>query len=166
MNFDLSHAETWVTIGLLLFFVLLFVLKVPTLIWTQLGDKGAAIRSELDEAVKIRLEAQELLNTIKAQKADAEQRAKDMIKKAEEDAKLLTAQAEANLENSLKRRREQAEQKIAQAALQAEADVKAAATDLAVSMAEKLLLADAMASKTDPRIDDSIEQLKTRIKAS
>jgi F-type H+-transporting ATPase subunit b len=165
MNFDLSHAETWVTIGLLLFFVLLFVLKVPTLIWTQLGDKGAAIRSELDEAVKIRLEAQELLNSIKAQKADSEQRAKDMLKKAEEDAKLLTAQAEANLEKSLNRRREQAEQKIAQAALQAEADVKAAATDLAVSMAEKLLLADAIASKTDPRIDHSIEQLKTRIKA-
>jgi len=166
MNFDLSYAETWVTIGLLLFFAILFFAKVPGMIWTQLGDKGAAIRAELDEAVKIRLEAQELLNSIKAQKTDAEQRAKDMIKKAEEDAKLLTAQAEAKLEDNLKRRREQAEQKINQAALQAEAEVKSAAADMAVSVAEKILLAEAMVAKTDNRINGAIEQLESRIKAS
>ncbi|MFN3230243.1 MAG: ATP F0F1 synthase subunit B, partial [Asticcacaulis sp.] len=62
---DFSNPETWVRIGLLLFFGLLVVLKVPGAIVKALDAKTQAIKAEMDEALRIRQEAQELLNSLK-----------------------------------------------------------------------------------------------------
>ncbi|MCR6661410.1 MAG: hypothetical protein NVV72_19595 [Asticcacaulis sp.] len=64
----LTEAEFWVRAALVIFFLILFVTKVPGKLWTSLGDTGKAVRAELDEAVRIRQEATDLLNSIKAQR--------------------------------------------------------------------------------------------------
>lgn len=159
---DFSNPETWVQICLGLFFLLLFFMGVPKKLWDSLGATGDAVRAELDQAVSIRQEAQELLNSIKVQKLAAEQKARDIISQAEADAQVMAEEARIKLAESLKRRQEQAEKKIAQAEARAEAEVKAAAADMAAQIAETILVAQAAKAKSDASIDQAISQVATR----
>ena len=160
LNF--ADIETWVRLALVIFFVILIVARVPGNIWKTLGDTGAAVRAELDEAVRIRTEAQELLNRIKADRLKAEQKAREIIALAEEEALRMASEARAKLEDNIKRREELAERKIAQAEAKAAADVKAAAADLAAQLAETVLLDRVQKGGTDGLVDKAIGQIEGR----
>ncbi len=157
-----ADIETWVRLALVIFFIILIVAKVPGNIWKSLGDTGAAVRAELDEAVRIRTEAQELLNRIKADRLKAEQKAREIIALAEEEAQRMAAEARAKLEDNIRRREELAERKIAQAEAKAAADVKAVAADLAAQVAETILMDRTQKAGSDVLIDKAIGQLEGR----
>ncbi len=157
-----ADIETWVRLALVIFFVILIVAKVPGNIWKSLGDTGAAVRAELDEAVRIRTEAQELLNRIKADRLKAEQKAREIIALAEEEAQRMAADARTKLEDNIRRREELAERKIAQAEAKAAADVKAVAADLAAQVAETILMDRTQKAGTDTLVDKAIGQLEGR----
>lgn len=156
--FQLSNPEFWVLVALVLFFGLLVVLKVlPGALFGALDGHAAKIQAELDEAAKLRAEAQALLADIKAQRDASERQAAEMLAAAEADAKRLAAEAQAKLEEQIKRRAELAERKIAAAEAEAAADVKAAAADLAVAAAEQILVA--RLGGTDPLVDAAVKQV-------
>lgn len=156
--FQLSNPEFWVLVALVLFFGLLVVLKVlPGALFGALDGHAAKIQAELDEAAKLRAEAQALLADIKAQRDASERQAAEMLAAAEADAKRLATEAQAKLEEQIKRRAELAERKIAAAEAEAAADVKAAAADLAVAAAEQILVARLGA--TDPLVDAAVKQV-------
>jgi len=160
---DFNEAETWVRIALFLFFVILIFMKVPANIWKSLGDKGLEVRAELDEAVRIRQEAQELLNRIKLERQAAELKAKELVAQAEEQARLIAEEAKLSLNESIARRQQLAERKIAQAEAEAEAQVKAAAADMAANLAQVILMERVQSLKSDPMIDKAISQIDKRI---
>ena len=156
--FQLSNPEFWVLVALVHFFGLLVVLKVlPGALFGALDGHAAKIQAELDEAAKLRAEAQALLADIKAQRDASERQAAEMLAAAEADAKRLAAEAQAKLEEQIKRRAELAERKIAAAEAEAAADVKAAAADLAVAAAEQILVA--RLGGTDPLVDAAVKQV-------
>jgi F-type H+-transporting ATPase subunit b len=156
--FQLSNPEFWVLVALVLFFGLLVVLKVlPGALFGALDGHAAKIQAELDEAAKLRAEAQALLADIKAQRDASERQAAEMLAAAEADAKRLAAEAQAKLEEQIKRRAELAERKIAAAEAEAAAEVKSAAADLAVAAAEQILVARMGAS--DPLVDAAVKQV-------
>jgi len=157
-----ENPETWVRIGLLAFAVLLIVMKVPQNLWKSLGATGDSVRAELDEAVRIRQEAQTLLNSIKAQRLEAEQKAKELVAFAEDEAKRLAEEARVNLAESIRRRQAQAEARIAQAEARAASDVKSAAADLASQIAEEVLIKRASGLKGDAQVDSAISQIGKR----
>ena len=159
---DFANIETWVRLALVIFFVILIVARVPGNIWKSLGDAGAAVRAELDEAVRIRTEAQELLNRIKADRLKAEQKAREIIALAEEEAQRMAAEARTKLEDSIKRRKPLAKRKIAQGEAKPAAEVKAAAADLAAQLAETILMERAQKADTDVLVDKAIGQLEGR----
>jgi len=161
--YDLSNPELWVAIGLLLFFAIVVVAKVPGLIAGQLDARAAKIQSELDEAARLRAEAEALLAQIRQEKAEAEAQAAEMLKAAEADARVMEAEARAKLEESLARRQALAERRIAQAEAQAAVEVKAAAAELAARAAEQILTARLAGQKTDPLLDDAIAQIGSRL---
>ena len=160
---SLSNPELWVGIGLLIFFGILIAAGVPKLAAGMLDAKAAKIQSDLDEAARLRAEAEALLTQIRAEKAEAEAQAAEMLKAAEADARTMEAEAKAKLEETLARRQALAERRIAQAEAQAAADVKAAAADLAVKQAETILTARAATQKSDPLLDAAIAQIGQRL---
>jgi F-type H+-transporting ATPase subunit b len=160
LNF--AEVETWVRLALVIFFLILVVAKVPGNLWKSLGATGAAVRAELDEAVRIRQEATELLNSIKAQRQASEAKAREIIALAEEEAARMAVDARAKLEDTIKRREALAERKIAQAEAQAAADVKAAAADLAAQLAETILAERAGSMTSDAQVDKAIKQIEGR----
>lgn len=158
-----SEAEVWVGVGLLIFLGILVVAKVPGALAKALDARSASIQSELDEAARIRAEAEAMLKTLTAEREAAEAQAKDMIEAAKAEAKRLEAEAKVRLEETLARREKLAERKIAQAEADAQAAVKAAAVDLATKAAETILAERLSGLKSDPMVDDAIKGLAGRL---
>ncbi|MFT4955777.1 MAG: F-type H+-transporting ATPase subunit b [Brevundimonas sp.] len=161
--YNWSSAELWVGIGLVLFFIILVVAGVPKLVAGALDAKAAKIQTDLDEAARLRAEAEALLAQIRQEKAEAEAQAAEMLAAAESDARRMEADARVRLEESLARRQQMAERKIAQAEAQATAEVKAAAVELAAAAAERILADRLAASSTDPLADEAISQIGSRL---
>ena len=158
--FDITNPEFWVRAGLLVFFGLLVALKVlPRGLTKALDSHADHIRAELDEAVRLRQEAQALLDDVKAQREETERQAAEMLAAAKDDAKRLAKEAKAKLDEQIARRADVAERKIANAEAQALAEVKAAAADLAAETAQSVLTARLAAGGADPMIDTAIKQL-------
>ena len=165
MNFTefFQDAEAWVGVGLVLFFGLLFVLKVPGAAGKSLDDRAAGIQAALDEALALRDEATVLLNSLRQQRADTERQAAAMLAEAHAEAKRLEAEAKVKLEEQIVRRTALAEQRIKLAEQQAAQEVKAAAADLAAQAAEILLADRIKGLKSDPQIDAAIPEIASRL---
>lgn len=159
----LQDAHFWVGVALVIFLGLLGYFGVHKILWTMLGERGAKVQAQLDEASKLRAEAETLLSQIKAQREAAEKQAAAMLENAKEEAIRLGVEAKVKLDEQIKRRAALAERKIATAQAQAEADVKAAAADLATSAAETVLAARIAGAKSDPLIDAAVKTLAQRL---
>jgi F-type H+-transporting ATPase subunit b len=156
-------AEFWVAIAFIAFLLILVYYKVPGLIAKALDDRAAAIRKELDEARRLREEAQTLLADYQRKHRNAGHEAEAIVEQARREAEVFAAETRKSLSESVERRRKQAEEKIARAEAQAVEDVRAAAVDMAIAAAEKILREKTAGAGGAALIDDSIRSLKTRL---
>ncbi|MBO0766643.1 MAG: F0F1 ATP synthase subunit B [Hyphomicrobiaceae bacterium] len=159
----LQMAEFWVGVAFVAFALILLYYKVPALIAKALDDRAAAIRKELDEARRLREEAQNLLADYQRKHRNAGQEAEAIVEQARREAEAFAADTRKSLADSVERRRKQAEEKIARAEAQAVEDVRAAAVDMAIAAAEKILREKAAGASGAALIDESIRSLKTRL---
>lgn len=159
----LEEAEFWVAIAFVIFVCGVIYLGVPKLITTTLDEKSAAIRNQLDEARRLREEAQAALADAKRQQRDAQREADDKLKSAREEAIALAAQAEANLAASLKRREVQAHERIAQAEAAAVKQLRDQAVDLAIAASARVLGESQSGPAGDTLIDAAIQDLSKRL---
>jgi F-type H+-transporting ATPase subunit b len=160
----LTEAEFWIAVGLLVLIGIMIYAKVPGMALKALDERGAKIKAELDEALRIRQEAQDLLARIKVERAAAEQMAAEIVANAEADALRLRAEAQARLEEQIERRRAVAERQIANAEAKAAQDVKAAAAGAAAALAEAVMSERLKALASDPLIDRAVEELPHRMR--
>lgn len=159
----LQEAEFWVALGLAVFVVILIRAKVPGMALKALDDRGAKIQAELDEALRLREEAQALLASIKVEREAAERLSAEIIANAEADAQRLRAEAQIRLDDQIERRRAMAERRIANAETQAALDVKAAAAEAAAGLAESVLAERLKGLKSDPLVDRAVAQLAGKL---
>lgn len=125
--------------ALLLFIGLLVYLKVPATILGALDSRSQEIANELQEARRLREEAEKLLADYEAKRLAAEAEAKEIVATAKEQAALVAEETRANMMAAMQRREKQAEERIASASSKAAADVRAAAAEAAIAAAEKLV---------------------------
>jgi F-type H+-transporting ATPase subunit b len=159
----LQDAEVWIAIGMLVFFVILIRAKVPGMAVKALDDRAAKIQAELNEALRLREEAQALLVSVKHEREAAEHLAAEIIANAEADAKRMRAEAQVRLEDQIQRRRAMAERRIANAEVQAALDVKAAAADAAANLAERVLADRLQGMTSDPLVDRAVASLAGKL---
>lgn len=159
----LLDSHFWVAVAFVVFIGVLVMAGVHRLAWKTLGDAGAKVQAQLDEAEALRREAQDLLSQVKQQKEASDRMAAEMLARAKEEAERLQVDAKVKLEEQLGRRAQMAERRIAQAEAQAAADVKAAAAELATEMAEQVLSARLAGAKSDPLVDQALGQLAGKL---
>lgn len=159
----LLDAHFWVGVALVVFLGILVMAGVHKFAWKALGEAGAKVQAQLDEADALRREAQDLLAQVTAQKEAADRLAAEILANAKEEATRLQSDAQVKLAEQLERRGQMAERKIAQAEAQAEAQVRAAAAELAAQMAEQVLTQRLIGAKSDPLIDKAIGQLAGKL---
>ena len=159
----LSEAEFWVAVAFVIFIGVLVRLGAARLIVNTLDDRAARIKAELDEATRLRQEAQALLADYQRRRGEADREAEAIIVAAQGEAERLAADAKTKVEDFVARRTKMAETKIAQAEAQALADVRAAAADAAVAAAEKILSETAKGKVGDDLIARGIQDLKAKL---
>lgn len=128
-----------------------------------LDARSARIQKDLDDAARLRKEAEALLAEYKQKRIDAEKEAAGIVAQAKADAEEYAAETRRKLAESLERRTKQAEQKIAQAEASAIKDVRNAATEMAIAAAQSLVAEGAKGPKGADLIATSIEAVKTRL---
>jgi len=130
----------WVGVGFLIFIGILVWKKVPAMIAAALDDRAAKIRSDLDQAARLREDAQALYADYQRKQRDALKEAEEIVAHARAEAERMARQAEIDLRAQIERRKAMAEAKIAQAEQAAIKDVRAAAADLAISAARRIIV--------------------------
>ena len=156
------ETENWVAIGFLCFLGLLAYLGAHRKIIAAIDARQARIKAELDDARRLREEAQALLVEFERKGREAETEAAAIIAGAKAEAERLAAEAKAKLEDFVARRTKMAEAKIVQAEAQALADVRAAAADAAVAAAEKILATTAKGKVGEDLLAKGIEDVKQK----
>lgn len=132
-------ATFWATAALLIFLALMAYLRIPGMISKSLDARAERIRNDLEEARRLREEAQQLLAEYQRKRKEAEKEADEIVAAAKHEAGLLVADAKRKTEEYVARRTLLAEQKIAQAERDAVNEVRANAVDIAVEAARRLL---------------------------
>lgn len=156
---DLGDPTIWVFIAVVIFLLSLMYFGIHKKIAGALDARSEAIRNELDEARRLREEAQALLASYQRKQKEAEEQAESIVKQARSDAENMATQARKDLAERLERRAAQAEAKIVNAEAQAMGEVKAKAADLALNTAETLLRTKLTAADKSKLIQDGIKQM-------
>jgi F-type H+-transporting ATPase subunit b len=159
----LLEAEFWVALGFFIFIGVLFYYGIPKKMIDALDSRGARIKAELDDARRLRDEAEALLAEYKRKREAAEVEAGEIIASARAEAERVAAEAKARMEEFVARRSQVAQAKIAQAETQAVADVRAAAAEAAVAAAEKILSQSAKGEVADRLLADGIRDVKAKL---
>ncbi len=158
----MPEAEAWVAIAFVIFLGLLIYMGAHRRVIDGIDARQARIKFELDEAVRLRQEAQSVLAEYERKGREAEGEAASIIAGAKAEAERLAVEAKARMEDFVVRRTKMAEAKIAQAEVQALADVRAAAADTAVAAAERILSAAAKGRVAEDLLARGIEDVKKR----
>jgi F-type H+-transporting ATPase subunit b len=155
--------ETWVAIAFLIFVGVLIRIGVPKLVFKALDDRSARIKAELDEALKLRKEAEGVLAEYRRRQGEAEKTAESIILNARVEADRMAAEAQVKIEEFIARRTKMAETKIAQAEAQALADVRASAADAAIAAAEAMLVKTTHGAAAEALVTQGIGDLKAKL---
>lgn len=152
-------ATAWVSLAMLIFIVILIVKKVPSLIGGALDGRISQIKAQLEEASRLRAEAEALKAEYEVKLAAAAGEADAMRKSAEHEAETLLEDAKINAVALVARRQKMAEDKIGAAERAAIAGIRTKAVTAATNAAATLIAQghDAKADKT--LVDDAIKGL-------
>lgn len=164
-----THAEPFyastsfiVAVAFVLFFVF-FGKKIIGALGAMLDERSDKIKSELDEAARLREEAQELLAEYERKQHEAISEAENIITAAREEADRLAIESADQLQASLKRSEQQAKDRIKQAEAQAIDEVRATAVDVAMQATRQILEKDLSGPKAKELIDGSIKELEDKL---
>ncbi len=159
---ELFHdTHFWVLLASIVFAVVAFKKgRAPLL--SMLDGRSAKIKADLDEAERLKHEAQELLADCQKKHRDALQTSQQIIDRAKETAVRLQKEAEEKLSDTLKRRETQLLERIARAESAAVTELRTLAADIAARAAETLLH-DAVAKRGSKLVDDAISDIPAKL---
>jgi F-type H+-transporting ATPase subunit b len=159
----LADPEFWVLVAAVIFVAVVWKPVRKSLIGS-LDERAARIRAELDDARKLREEAEQLLAQYRQKEQEAAAEAAAIIAHAQEEAERIAAQAARDLEAALVRRQRLAEERIAQAEIKALDEIRAVAVDVAIGAARAVIVSDMDDARGGALIDAAIAALPQRMR--
>jgi F-type H+-transporting ATPase subunit b len=158
----LADPTFWVMISLLLFAALVYQ-PIAKALPKALDSRADKIRAEIEEAEKLRAEAQDLLAQYQRKQREVAGEAETIVRHAREEANRMAEEGKARLEAALKRREKAALERIRRAEEQARAVIRARAVDLAIEATRKLLAERLTDAKSDALVEAAIKDLPKRL---
>ena len=158
MHAFFAEPRTWVAIAFVIFFVL-FGGRIWRALAGMLATHAAAIRAELEEASRLRGEAETMLAHARTRREAALSEARALIQSAHEEAARVAAQARLDAQAAGKRREQMAMDRIAAAEKAAVTEVRVAAADIAARAAQEVIAATLSAESDSTIIDRAIAGL-------
>ena len=161
----LQDPRTWVAVAFVIFFVL-FGRKIWAALTKILDDRAAAVRAELEEASRLRHEAEAMLRDAETRRAQAVKDAQALITGARAEAARVAAAASADALASASRREKMALDRIAAAEKAAIDEVRLVAAEIATEAARQVIAEGLSHEAGDRLIDTAISQLPTALRAA
>ncbi|HET7881231.1 MAG TPA: F0F1 ATP synthase subunit B [Acetobacteraceae bacterium] len=157
-----AEPRNWVIIAFILFFVI-FGRKLWSALAQMLDDRGDRVRAELDEAARLRREAEAMLRDAETRRAEALREAQALVEGAKAEAERVAAAAAAEAEASARRREQMAIDRIAAAEKAAVDEVRLTAAEVATTAARQVIK-DGLSLEADARlVDHAIAQLPSAL---
>jgi F-type H+-transporting ATPase subunit b len=155
--------EFWLAVSFFIFAGGLLYLGVHKKIAALLDARAALISKELEEARRLRDEAQKVLADYRRKQGDAVTEAENIIALAAREAETLAAETRRSVKEHFDRRMKLAEEKIARAETEAVREVRSVAVDAAVAAAQSQIAAKLTPDRAEQFVAESIERLKSKL---
>jgi len=152
----------WLLISLIILVLVLWKPVKEQLIGA-LDRRADQIRRELDEAQRLREEAQALLAKHQRQLHDGEGLAASILQHGAEENERVEKQLRADLTASIERRTRAAEERIAQEEASAVAEIRGKAADLAIRTTRRLLAEQLDPAKEQDLISSAIKDVRQKL---
>lgn len=155
--------EFWVAVSFFLFVGGMLYLGVHKKIASALDARAAAIAKELEEAKRLREEAENVLADYRRKQGDVAKETKGIIDLASKEAEILAAETRRSMKEQFERRMKLAEDKIGRAEAEALREVRAAAAEAAVTAARTVIAAKLTPEAADKLVSQGIDALKGKL---
>ena len=159
MSSFFSDPSSWVLVAFIIFVIIALVIKAPSMIAKLLDGEIDKIKSELDNARKLKEEANSLLADYERKVQSADEEAKAIIDQAKEIAKNHEEESKLKAEEFIKRAEQQAIEKISRAEKMAISKVNDEIVNNSVNIAEKIISENINDQSADKLVKQSIDQI-------
>ena len=159
----LNNTDIVVSIAFVIFLGILLYFGVPGMIGKQLDKRAERIRDELDEARKLRDEAQTLLASFERKQKDVEAQARKIVETAKSEAEIAASDARDELSRTVARRLQAAEGQIAAAEAAAVGEVKNRAVAVATEAARAVIAKDLQSADADSLVEAAIADVGAKL---
>ena len=157
-------ATFWVAVSFIIFLGLLLYFNIPVKIKKVLNENIGRIKNQIENAEKLKDEANDLLSDSEKKLSNAKTEIKTMTSKANDDMEKLILKTNSEFHKIMDNRKKGAEQRITQMKQQALNDIKLASVKIAIASAENLLKNSVDKNKLEKIYQDSIEETKLALK--
>ena len=158
----MESPSLWVAISFGIF-VVVFARPVWKFATIALDKRIKEIKDSIDEATKLREEAQDLLASNKRKVVAVEKEVDDIVNKAREEAENIKSKFGTDLETALKNRQKIANDRISQAESEAIESIKQINIEIAIKATEGLLQQRVDSKENIKMIDEAIEELPNKL---
>ena len=165
MSHLFENPETWVLVAFIVF-VGLVSKKAYGFITVSLDERAARIGSELEEAARLREEAQALLSQYQRDHRGLETEIARILEQAGQEGDQITLAAEDKLKAQLAQREAQVQENMKHAEVQAFERIRSMASTLTVAASSELIRKNLSPEKASRLLDASIDEVADKLSAS
>lgn len=158
----MSEPKFWVSLAFVLLVVLSYK-KVAKLLAGFLDGYAEKIKSELDTASRLRVEAEDTLKIYKRKQLEFSKEAEAILNKARADAEANNARAQAELKITIDARLKQALEKIEQEEVAAINDVRNRIVDITLAAVHSVIVEQSVSNSQDDLIKLTISDIERKI---
>ena len=157
------ESEFWVAVSFFIFIGVLVYFGVHMKVASALDARALLIRKELEEARRLREEADKVLADYQRKLGDVVTEGDNITALATTEAKTLAAETRQSLKEYFDRRIKLAEEKIARAEMEAVRELRSDAVDAAIAAAQNLIAAKLTPDRAKKLVSESIKALKSNL---
>ncbi len=162
MDALLNDSAIWLLCSFVIFAFLLWQ-KGKGAVVALLDKRIAEIKSELETAENLRVEAQELLAQYQRKHRDAVKDADKIIANAQASADEIRRKAEQDLSESLTRKEQQLRDRLTRAEQSAIQEIQEYAADLAIKATSEIIAGKLDKKTSEGLLDDSVKNISKNI---
>jgi len=159
----LNDPQFWIFVAFVIFVIAVFK-PVRAMLASGLDNKINEIKNSIDQAEKIKNEAQQMLSEIKQRQNEVKQEIKIIQNEAKEKITLIEQQSNQKLNEQIKKRKILAKAKIEQMARDANMQVHQHIVQNAIKVTIEILEKKLDQSKKQKLINQSIAELNSTLK--
>jgi len=157
-------ATFWTGISFFIFIGILVYLKIPQKIGNTLDESIAAIKSEVDDAEKLKEESKNILSEYEKKISNSKAEIKVLLDLATDEAEKNVLKINEDLHIQTENQKKNIEDRIKQMKRQALKDIKNASVKIAIDSVESLLKNSLDKNKLNKIFIDSVEETKFALK--